>query len=701
MSERGGRARSSRSRWRWGATLAGLLAASAAVAGDGATVEVTANGRPFVGRTQPVGPPDGPRDLDLLHLSPFVLTRGSVERPAFEASDRHRMFEIGSDGARTLVAVSVRVDDADPESATELFSLDAAQLAGLRGLRVNGWSDRLHPVLARLDFTRCALDIDLPDEGPFPTLPEGVRLLSVDPGFGLDELDLRPLAGLKELRALWLQSGPTFDLAALGELPALEVLGLSLDPEMAKTLPDLRQLHTLQVIYAPELTDLSFVRRVPALRRLDLTGSAVTDLTPLAELAHLREVDASLSPIETLPVAGFAALRKLRLLSHRIPPEALTAFVQAHPECLVVHDWKGQLEAAAADGTALRVRSGGAGADPARTGVLYASDDVADLRAFLATLEIEDRTSGGHCMCLGGPTVEMLQGERVVVSLSIHHGVGMRWAHGPWPGDAAFTKESAATFCDWLAVRGVAGPKRARDESIERQAATQRARVAEVRLLGADRASALRAAEETEDEMRLIRAWSDDEAERVRLCMRLHAIGVRVDSGLLEQKAARYLDAESSSAARMEAVDAFFATEDDALVAARYFLSRPDADEFPAEWFAAARLRAGRVLVASEDDGDRRDGVHLLGGIASGEAEAALLTALPDVPADGQEPAPSDEIVCRAAIYLASFCGAEHLPRLRRVVGAHADAEMRVFFESRLEREIADREPVAESPAPR
>jgi len=102
----------------------------------------------------------------------------------------------------------------------------------------------------------------------------------------------------------------------------------------------------------------------------------------------------------------------------------------------------------------------------------------ADVAALRATLKIADGP-GGHCMCFGGPTLEMLSadGSRLAL-LSIHHGHAIRWNR--WKDDPKLV--NGRGLLEWLAQRDVVEPLR----EFETQEAheTQRARDLE-RWLGA------------------------------------------------------------------------------------------------------------------------------------------------------------------------------------------------------------------------
>jgi hypothetical protein len=77
--------------------------------------------------------------------------------------------------------------------------------------------------------------------------------------------------------------------------------------------------------------------------------------------------------------------------------------------------------------------------------------DLAELKKALSILD----GPGGHCMCCGEPTLELLsrQSEPLAV-LGIHHGRSVRWA--AWKDDAELL--DGRRLLDWLAQRGVPGP---------------------------------------------------------------------------------------------------------------------------------------------------------------------------------------------------------------------------------------------------
>lgn len=98
--------------------------------------------------------------------------------------------------------------------------------------------------------------------------------------------------------------------------------------------------------------------------------------------------------------------------------------------------------------------------------VLLEVDEQTDVEALRITMRIIDGP-GGHCMCFGGPTLEMLSANRSRLALlSIHHGLGIRW--NQWKDDARLI--DGRLLLTWLGKRGVLEPLR----DFEAQEARQR-----------------------------------------------------------------------------------------------------------------------------------------------------------------------------------------------------------------------------------
>jgi hypothetical protein len=72
-----------------------------------------------------------------------------------------------------------------------------------------------------------------------------------------------------------------------------------------------------------------------------------------------------------------------------------------------------------------------------------------ELGQILEFIEIDEPASTGQCMCLGSPHFDFMRGPKVLASLSLHHGVRMRW-QSEWPADAELTRASSFEVCGWL-----------------------------------------------------------------------------------------------------------------------------------------------------------------------------------------------------------------------------------------------------------
>jgi hypothetical protein len=211
---------------------------------------------------------------------------------------------------------------------------------------------------------------------------------------------------------------------------------------------------------------VDFAARFPGLRRIELGGplgaSRVRDLAPLAGLPHLAVVDAAGSPVDRLPPEGFASLRRLSILGHRLAESEVAAFVATHPDCSVEHDRRALLVAAVGDADAVRIGDGGRWApdDVPRTDRTFAGADA--VRGLLACIRFDPHLGGGGaCMCAdSGLALEFLRDGRPIGEVSILHGTNV---HGIVPhGPSVLTRESCAALRDWFAGVGLGALGRAR-----------------------------------------------------------------------------------------------------------------------------------------------------------------------------------------------------------------------------------------------
>jgi len=119
----------------------------------------------------------------------------------------------------------------------------------------------------------------------------------------------------------------------------------------------------------------------------------------------------------------------------------------------------------------VRIIEGGMGWDrPLGNRILAEASDSDALAALKKALRIVDG-SGGHCMCDGEPTLELLaEGGKPLALIGLHHGLAIRWK--AWKDDARLVE--GMELLEWLDACGVPGPlKDYMDALVEQGAALE------------------------------------------------------------------------------------------------------------------------------------------------------------------------------------------------------------------------------------
>jgi hypothetical protein len=112
--------------------------------------------------------------------------------------------------------------------------------------------------------------------------------------------DLNPLSKMTLLRELHLERAKITDISPLNGIVKLEYLILSYNKVPLDQLTQfLKNMHRLQVLGLAgyEISDLSFLTQLnQVIIAVDLSANKITDLTPLAGLTHLQEINLNDNP---------------------------------------------------------------------------------------------------------------------------------------------------------------------------------------------------------------------------------------------------------------------------------------------------------------------------------------------------------------------------------------------------------------------
>jgi hypothetical protein len=94
---------------------------------------------------------------------------------------------------------------------------------------------------------------------------------------------------------------------------------------IAENIPIFKELRTISLKGIPEVS-LGFLKRMQAIEKLDISGTKISDLTPLQSCRNLRELDASGLVIENIGGKLFpSSLVRVTITPSLIPPQVLKA----------------------------------------------------------------------------------------------------------------------------------------------------------------------------------------------------------------------------------------------------------------------------------------------------------------------------------------------------------------------------------------
>ncbi|MEM7234196.1 MAG: hypothetical protein AAF517_18605, partial [Planctomycetota bacterium] len=99
----------------------------------------------------------------------------------------------------------------------------------------------------------------------------------------------------------------------------------------------------------------------------------------------------------------------------------------------------------------------------------FVLDGRDQVEALIETLEFHNSPSWDSCLCRGDTVFSFYDGEKILATLTYHHGTHLRWQDGSWIGDTYLTDESQIQFTAWLARQGYVRLSRLRSERLEEE----------------------------------------------------------------------------------------------------------------------------------------------------------------------------------------------------------------------------------------
>ena len=414
---------------------------------------------------------------DLIEVNNLWLVLGEEHEYRFRSAHEGVLLELG-DGRTRWVGVRVEPDyhGDGPGFVDGLAPLTPEQVHGLWGLRAETWTPSCAAKARFLDVSRVHLTLGQSvskGHDDLPELPSGLRYLEA-----MHFVDWKNLERLRDL--VYLDALPhyqqAFDLRMLGGFRQLKVLRLfSGALKHWQALASLAALEQLDLRFHDEVTDVGFAADLSRLRTLQIERTSIRDLGPLAKLTSLETVDARASLAERLPDGALPALRQLNVAGASVPAVSVAAFRRAHPNVVVRHGWNDSLRAALSGATRIRVGPGEGCAPGNAARPPYESRNAEEIEALVSLFTVDEERSGALCGCLGGAAVEFFRDETLLETVNLVCDSALRWSE--WPGDGVLPPEKVTELLDWLAEKGVPGPRnevradQARQEAFQRKSA--------------------------------------------------------------------------------------------------------------------------------------------------------------------------------------------------------------------------------------
>lgn len=92
---------------------------------------------------------------------------------------------------------------------------------------------------------------------------------------------------------------------------------------------------------------------------------------------------------------------------------------------------------------------------PADDTVLFESSDQCDIDSLSRVLNLSVPPQNFHCMCIGSPEIRIYKRDKLIASVTNHHGMTVRCSL--WEGNAPITNQEL--WLNWFDDRGIDGPR--------------------------------------------------------------------------------------------------------------------------------------------------------------------------------------------------------------------------------------------------
>lgn len=277
-----------------------------------------------------------------------------------------------------------------------------------------------------------------------------------------DLFNIDSISDFKKLKSLYVNlNGSTLDLLNLRNLKNLNYLSVGAwEKESVKNFSEgiskLQNLVELNLSYNKSITEINLLNDLNNLKRIDITKTAISDLSFLKYLKNVETFKASFCPLKEIPAIKLKLLKKMEILSTDLSKKQIESFKTMNNNVSIFDKWISIMISSLTDANKLKIRSGGTcHRNPKREKVLYLETDKSVVDSIISLIDIDDKNSGHYCACCGTPTLEFYKDSTLIEMFGYHHGTSFRWYNGKWYGDGRLTKKSSRALNQWLYSKGI------------------------------------------------------------------------------------------------------------------------------------------------------------------------------------------------------------------------------------------------------